>query len=146
MYKRLNDIPVYEYRDATVNARCFNTVQLALHRIGESIRFPIPTLKHLDIILEPQAWIVVDRVLNDIPVAAWTGFKTEHRNNLHQPIPCRIQLYHVNAGLILERTLAAMESVLDAQLSHGNKAAANGRSPKVLPFENSTSTKNSTTH
>ena len=117
MYNRLQDIPVYEFREGSVDARYFNRVQVALHRLGESIRFAIPKLKHLDLILEPQAWIIVDRVLNDIPVAAWTEFNTEHRDNLHQPVACRIQLYHANAGLILERTLASMETLLGEQLS-----------------------------
>lgn len=132
MYNRLQDIPVYEFREGAVDARYFNRVQVALHRLGESIRFPIPKLKHLDLILEPQAWIIVDRVLNDIPVAAWTEFKTEHRDNLHQPVPCRIQLYHANAGMILERTLAAMEALLGEQLS---QLLPEDQDSEVLPFQ-----------
>jgi len=132
MYNRLEDVPVFEFRQGTVDARYFNRVQVALHRLGESIRFPIPKLKHLDLILEPQAWIIVDRVLNDIPVAAWTEFETGHRENLHEPIPCRIQLYHANAGLILERTLAAMETLLGEQLS---QLLPEDHDSKVIPLQ-----------
>jgi hypothetical protein len=117
MYNRLKDIPVYEFRDTYIDARYFNHVQFAFKKLGESIRFPIPKLKHLDLILEKQAWIIVDHVLNDIPVAAWTDFQTSHRDNLHQPIKCRLQLYHANADLILERTLEAMEMLLGEQLA-----------------------------
>ena len=117
MYTRLNDIPVLELRDSSVAALHFNHVQVALKRINHSLRYPIPRLKHLDLILEKDAWIIVDRVLNDIAVAAWTNFAIEHRGNLHQPIQCELRLYHANAGMILERTLDAMELLLGEQLA-----------------------------
>jgi hypothetical protein len=137
MYKRLEDIPVYEFRDGTVDARYFNRVQIALHRLGESIRFAIPKLKHLDLILEPHTWIIVDRVLNDIPVAAWTGFESGQRDNLHQPVRCRIQLYHANADMVLARTLEAMETLLGEQLSQLVPDDDLAGDSKVLPFKES---------
>ena len=117
MYTRLDDVPIYELLDSTISALHFNHVQVALKRIGSSIRYPIPKLKHLDLILENHAWIIVDRVLNDFPIAAWTDFDIEHRENLHQPIPCKIRFYHANANLILERTLEAMELLLGEELT-----------------------------
>jgi hypothetical protein len=133
MYTRLKDIPVFEYRDTQINAGHFNHVQIALKKLGDSIRFPIPKLKHLDLILEKEAWIIVDRVLNDIPIAAWTDFQTHHRNNLHQPIQCRLRLYHINADLILARTLEAMEMLLGEQLCE-SIPGSNDDTPNVLPF------------
>ncbi|MGD8592507.1 MAG: hypothetical protein PVF82_06715 [Gammaproteobacteria bacterium] len=133
MYTRLKDIPVFEFRDTQVNAGHFNHVQVALKKLGDSIRFPIPKLKHLDLILEKEAWIIVDRVLNDVPIAAWTDFQTEHRDNLHQPIQCRLRLYHANADLILERTLEAMELLLGEQLAEALPDTIDGAST-VLPF------------
>ena len=55
MYTRLDDIPIYELRDESNKALHFNQVQVALKRIGESIRYPIPKLRHLDLILEKDA-------------------------------------------------------------------------------------------
>ena len=117
MYTRLDDMPIYELLDGTISALHFNHVQVALKRIGSSIRYPIPKLKHLDLILEKEAWIIVDRILNDIPIAAWTDFDIDQRKSLHEPIPCKIRLYHANANLILERTLDAMELLLGEQLT-----------------------------
>ena len=48
------------------SANYFNQAQTALKRIGEQIRFKIPELNHLDLILQEDAWIVVDRVLDDL--------------------------------------------------------------------------------
>ena len=133
MYTRLQDVPVFEYRATHIDAAHFNHVQVALKKLGDSIRFPIPKLKHLDLILEKDAWIIVDHVLNDIPVAAWTAFEARHRDNLHQPIPCRLQIYHANADLILARTLEAMEMLLGEQLAEALDDR-NGDLSKVLPF------------
>lgn len=117
MYTRLQDVPIFELRDSTVGAQHFNHVQIALKKLGESIRLPIPKLKHLDLILEKEAWIIVDRVLNDVPVAAWTDFETAHRESLHEPIQCKLRIYHANADLILKRTLEAMELLLGEKLA-----------------------------
>jgi hypothetical protein len=130
MYTRLDEVPVLEYRDAQIGAHRYNRVQIALKRLGEPLRWQIPKLKHLDLIIEREAWIVVDRVLNDVPVVAWTDFQAEHRENLHEPVKCRVRYYHAHAGMILERTLKSMETLLGDEL---NKLAPTDHTP-VLPF------------
>ena len=122
MYTRLEDVPVFEHRTAQLDAHYYNDVQVALNRLGETIRFPIPKLKHLDLILEKEAWIIVDRAFNDVPVAAWTDFQVQHRNSLHEPIDCQIRLFHANANLILEQTLEVMMELLREQLLKAGKA------------------------
>lgn len=117
MYTRHNEVPVLEQRDYRLDAAYFNHVQYALNHLGDQIRLPIPKLKHLDLILQKDAWVIVDRVLNDVPVAAWTGFQTSHRDSLHEPINCVLRTYHANAGLITDRTLEAMELLLGERLA-----------------------------
>lgn len=131
MYDRLDEVPALAIRQGHVSATYFNHVQVALKRLGPEIRLSIPRLKHLDLILQKSAWIIVDRVLNDIPVVAWTAFETEHRDDLYKPVACSIRLYHANAGLIMNRTLEAMELMLGEQLA-GERP--NGRS-EVLTFK-----------
>ncbi len=116
MYHRLDEVPVFEYRDGEIPANHYNHVQVALKRLGEDLRFPIPKLKHLDLILQKDAWIIVDRVLNDVPVVAWTDFQIERRASLHEPIKCRIRLYHTHGAIIMQRTLEAMELILGEKL------------------------------
>jgi hypothetical protein len=116
MYSRLDEVPVYEYREGEIPANYYNHVQVAFKRLGEDLRFPIPKLRHLDLILQNDAWIIVDRVLNDVPVVAWTDFQTEHRATLHEPIKCRIRLYHAHGAIIMQRTLEAMELILGEML------------------------------
>lgn len=128
MYRRHDEVPVFEYRDSVIDAHYYNTVQTAFKRLGEEIRLDIPKLKTLDLILQRDAWIVVDRAFNDIPIAAWTNFDMERRSALHTPLHCQLRLYHANGGIIIKRVLEAMELLLGERLSE--LAGAH----KVLPF------------
>jgi len=130
MYSRLDDMPVYESFSTTVNAIHFNHVQHALNKLGDSIRLSIPRMKHLDLILEKKAWVIVDRALNDVPIAAWTDFQSAHRDNVHLPIRCTQKLFHIHAHLILDRSLEAMELMLGELLPEGDV----GSLATVLPI------------
>ncbi|MGM0595036.1 MAG: hypothetical protein ACQETD_10910 [Pseudomonadota bacterium] len=116
MYTRHDEVPVFEYRDGVLDALYFNHVQVALNRRGESLRLTLPRLKTLDLILQRDAWIIVDRALNDVPVAAWANFDTGHRDALHTPVRCQIRLYHASAGILLKRVLEAMELLLGEEM------------------------------
>lgn len=130
-YTRHNEVLILDRRPGNVDANYFNQAQTALKRVGQQIRFKIPTLNHLDLIVQQDAWIIVDRVLNDIPVVAWTDFQTEGRNNLHEPIACEIRLYHFAARMVLKTTLDAMEDILGQSLAEQDS----DKPEKVLPFK-----------
>ena len=129
-YTRHNEIPRLETREGQVNATHYNHVQTGLHRLHEKLRYQIPKLKHLDLILQKDAWIVVDKVLNDMPIIAWTNFETDHRDTLHEPIKCEIRLFHYAAEMILDRTLEAMELLLGEELDN----EVDEDSSDILPF------------
>ncbi|OOZ39256.1 hypothetical protein BOW53_12415 [Solemya pervernicosa gill symbiont] len=119
MYTRHNEVPVYATRDGEINALHYSTVQTAFKRLGEEIRLSIPKLKTLDLILQRDAWIVVDRAFNDIPVVAWTDFETR-REAIHLPVKCQLRYFHANAVMIRNRVLEAMEMLLGEQLEEEN--------------------------
>ena len=128
MYRRQHEVPIYERLDATVEALHFGSVQTALRRKGPEIRLTIPSLHYLDLILQADAWIIVDRSLSDLPVSAWTQFATQGRSELHTPVACQLWHFHFNAPLISNRVLEAMELILGEQLLHSDVEA------RVLPF------------
>jgi hypothetical protein len=132
LYTRHNEVMILDRRPGNVDPNYFNRAQTALKRIGKQIRFKIPKLSHLDLIVQEDAWIVVDRVLNDMPIVAWTDFETEGRDKLHEPVACEIRLYHFAARMILNRTLDAMEVMLGESLAEGD----NDEAATVLPFKN----------
>ena len=104
-------------RDANVDANYYSHVLVALKQLGKQVRFRIPGLKHLDLILQKDAWIVVDRALHDYPIVAWTEFEIQGRETLHEPIKCKIRYFHTNATMIKARTLEAMEMLLSEELA-----------------------------
>jgi len=130
-YTRHNEVLILGSRPGNVDAHHFNQVQTALKRVRQQFRFKIPTLNHLDLIVQEDAWIVVDRVLNDIPIVAWTDFQTEGRDSLHEPIECEIRLYHFAARMILKTTLDAMEDILGQLVAERDSK----KPEKVLPFK-----------
>ena len=113
----LDGIPIYELSESTVSAEQYNFVLIALKRLKGNIRIELPRLRTLDLILEHDAWIVVDRSLNDIPVLAWTGFQVHHRDNLHQAIPCQLRLYHAHGKIIITKVIEAMNLILGERLA-----------------------------
>lgn len=129
LYTRHNEVPILSSRKTTVKANYYNHVQVALKKLGPQIRFRIPRLKHLDLILQKDAWVVVDKVLNDLPIIAWTDFEVEHRENLHEPIKCELRTWHVAAAMVRDRTLEAMEILLGEALEDGTLTSS-----RPLPF------------
>ena len=117
MRSRLDDLPVFETRKVLVPADNYNLVHIALKRLGNPLRFELPRLRTLDLILEKDAWIVVDRSLNDIPVLAWIDFEVAHRQSLHEPILCERRSYHTHAMLIVDKVIEAMHLILGERLS-----------------------------
>lgn len=116
LYTRHDEILQLSSRPGEVSANYYNHVQKALSRLGDQIRLTIPKLKHLDLIIQKDAWIIVDIVLNDMPVAAWTQFEVKGRSNLHEPIHCEVRFFHYAAFMVLDRTLEAMELMLGEAL------------------------------
>jgi len=120
MRSRLEDIPVFSTKSTLVDAACFNRVRLALLRIGNPLRMQLAGLRELDIQLEDDAWICVDRTLNDIPVIAWLDFACHERTALHEPIACTLNMYHAHAGMITDQVLEVMSVQLAERLRPDN--------------------------
>lgn len=131
MRSRLDDLPVFEATKFSVPAEEYNLVQIALHRLENPIRFELPSLRTLDLILETDAWIVVDRSLNDIPVIAWIDFIHSHRQNLHEPVACERRTYHSHAMLIVDKVNEAMHQILRRRLGEISPAGTE----KILPMK-----------
>jgi hypothetical protein len=104
-YTRHDTLPVFEQRTARLPANLYNRVTLNLKPPGGVLRLPLHGLRRLDAILQPDAWIVVDSSLDDVPLLAWSDFRRVPGQRLHGPVACRLRLFHAQAGLLLERVL-----------------------------------------
>jgi len=118
MNPRLENVPVYASRPGKVSAEHYNLAQIALKRLGKggSVRIPLPKLRTLELIIEPDAWIVIDAALNEVPVVAWIEFQARDRA-LHEPVACTVNHYHVHGGIVRGKVLEAMALILGERLS-----------------------------
>jgi hypothetical protein len=119
MNPRLIDIPVYSSTATSVPAPFFNRARLAVLRLGAPLFLHLKPLKHLGLVIEDDAWIVVDEVLNEYPIVAWVDFRIDHRDTLHEPIACRLLHYHEHAGRIVDTALKTMDAMLAERLGGG---------------------------
>ena len=130
MYWRHEQIVRLSAWPTKVEARVYNLARRALARLGGELRIPMRGLRTLDMIVQEGAWIIVDRSLNDLPVAAWTDFEAEEGRGLHEPVICELRYYHGHAGLVIKKVLRRMEEELGALLAAGGE----GEAGQVIAF------------
>lgn len=117
MISRLNDANLLKAVPSFMAATHYNRAQLALSRLENPLRIELPNMRGLDIIIDHEAWVCVDRTIGDFPTMAWTGFEASKREGLHRPVPCQLRLFHNHADLIcgsvLELTYRKLGERLD---------------------------------
>jgi hypothetical protein len=114
-----------------LEAAYYNRVRVALRRFGNPLRVALPEHNGLHAILEDAAWVCVDSTRNDLPVLAWLGF-ANRRERLHEPVDCRLELYHCRAGLIMSTALEALDRSLRERLPPPRDRRADATAPADL--------------
>lgn len=114
---RIYDMPALAERDDVIEARVYNLWRRARRKFGEPIRFPLPGLRGMELILDSRYWVCVDASQADLPVIAWVDFRDQGRDALHEPVPCHIRYYHFAASKIRADVLRLMVQELEGRLS-----------------------------
>ena len=117
MMWRLRGLPPYSTAQSSVEAQYFNIIRLAQRRLSAPIRLQLKGLAKVDMIIDHDSWVCVDTTLNDLPIAAWTDFKSEGRDNLHEPIGCTLTYYHFKASAIVKNALEITKELLTHRLA-----------------------------
>ncbi|VAW86899.1 hypothetical protein MNBD_GAMMA16-1041 [hydrothermal vent metagenome] len=112
----LEDIPVIKIAPVSIAAGNYNRIRLALLRLDNPLRIPLPGLRGMDLIADKDTWVCVDRTLYDLPVLAWTAFESQGRSSLHLPVNCQLNYYHIHANVIAETVLTTTDRVLQERL------------------------------
>jgi hypothetical protein len=113
---RLQELPAYSTEQAALEAVRYNCIRLALLRSEPPLRIALQSLRNLDMVIEEDLWVCVDRDLNDVPIVAWKSFRTHGRTGLDAPVPCTVKFYHAHAATIARRVLDDACKVLGARL------------------------------
>jgi len=100
-----------------IPAEDYNRIRLAFHRIGNPLHIELHGMRCLDIILNNQYWLVMDRCMDDQWIMAWTDFQPTNRSAIHTPVNCMLRLYHMHAGLIMGDVIETLGSTLDQKLA-----------------------------
>jgi hypothetical protein len=95
-----------------IEAACYNQARLALARFGRPLRVALPRHRGLEVILDDARWLCVDAWRDELPVLAWRAFQARGRAALHEPVDCRLELYHAHAGLLMGTALEALDAAL----------------------------------
>ncbi|MBZ0070500.1 MAG: hypothetical protein WCY26_08610 [Thiohalobacteraceae bacterium] len=114
-----SDIQPLRRLEKRVDAACYNQVRIALLRLPRPLRVALQRPRHrgLELVLDDDRWLCVDTGRNDLPVLAWHGFDTHGRSALHEPVVCRLDLYHIHAGLVMGTVLDDLEHILRERLT-----------------------------
>lgn len=134
METRVDDVPAMYVTETAVTARHFNRVRIALRRLENPIRYAVPGLRSLDLLISDELWVCVDRSLNDLPVVAWTDFNVT-RGSLHEPVPCKVRYYHAYAAAVMRRSLDALETYLDERLGPPEGADLSAQPSRLEPAD-----------
>ncbi len=116
MRSRINDIPILKSVQTSMEATHYNHVCIALQRVANPLRIELLNLRGLDILLDDEAWVCVDRTMGDLPAMAWTSFKPAQRSGLHMSVPCELRFYHNHADLICGTVLDLVDRYIRERL------------------------------
>jgi hypothetical protein len=121
MPSRIHEVPVLKSMPTIIDAAHYNRIRLALLRLENPLRFTLSHLRGLDVLLNDEAWVCVDRTMNDLPVLAWTDFETRGRSGLHEPVRCQLRFYHAHAGIIIKTLLQDIDAELSRRMAMQNE-------------------------
>ncbi len=113
MTRSLQELTPLRSMQKLIEAHCYNHARLALRRASQPVRVSLPRHRCLEVIVEDHGWLCVDSAQDDLPILAWHDFDTtRHNAALHEPVPCQLDLYHMQAGLIMGTALEALDEAL----------------------------------
>ncbi|MBI3774244.1 MAG: hypothetical protein HY273_01595 [Gammaproteobacteria bacterium] len=99
-----------------IEAACFNTVRVALLRLGSPLRIELKRPR-LVMLLESNHWVAVSLWDEALPLLLWKDFDPVTRDNLHESVRCTLALFDHCAGLVMGTALDALHHELRVRLN-----------------------------
>ncbi len=128
MSTRIENVPKLRTVPASINADLYNRALLATLRLEAPLRIRLPGLRTIDVVINRDTWICLDRTMYDLPALAWTHINQKGRNALHTPIDCELHYYHIHANISAPKVLTSLYGALEEVL----KSAAPGQPGKII--------------
>ncbi len=118
MSTRIENVPRLKTVPASINAQLYNITRLATIRFGTPLRLRLPGLRTIDVILNRNTWVCVDRAMYDLPALAWTHINHEARLALHTPVESELHYYHIHANISAHKVLDSLHAGLEEMLAN----------------------------
>lgn len=119
MNSRIDEVPKLRTLAVQIDGARYNQIRLGLIRFKCPLRVSLPGLRGMDLLLDHQSWVCVDRTLYDLPVLAWNDFDSTRRRGIHEPVSCLLHFYHIHADLITETVLSTATSEIARLIDAG---------------------------
>ncbi|VAW84947.1 hypothetical protein MNBD_GAMMA17-2144 [hydrothermal vent metagenome] len=132
MSTRIENVPKLRTVPASINAELYNIALLATLRLEAPLRIRLPGLRTIDVVINRNAWICLDRTMYDLPALAWTHINQKGRNALHTPVDCELHYYHIHANISAHKVLTSLYGALEEVLE--NAASSQPGKIIVLPL------------
>ncbi|OOZ40335.1 hypothetical protein BOW53_08150 [Solemya pervernicosa gill symbiont] len=131
MKYQLPQLPTVKTLRISLPAYQYNRARLALRRLESPLSVKLTTMPGLLFILEDEQWICVDRHINNRPLISWRNFNLNRRTGINQPVGCEVDYYHAYAGIILRKSLDALDEALITRPSEQQTGLKMG---EIIPF------------
>jgi len=118
MSTRIENVPKLRTVPASINAQLYNTALLAILRLEAPLRIRLPGLRTIDVVLNRNTWVCLDRAMYDLPALAWTHINQTGRGALHAPVECELHYYHIHANISAHKVLDSLHTALEEMLAN----------------------------
>ena len=85
-------------------------MRLGILRLNNPLHIELEGIRGMRCILDDNAWIFLDSYIGDLPLLAWTKFQP--RDTITTSIACELRLYHMHAGLLISKSLDALQNAI----------------------------------
>lgn len=117
MYDRIKGLPVLDRYASRIPASVWNAWKRYRGRRHREACFGLEGLPPLSLYLDPDAWVIMDSSLYDLPVLAWTEFQESEGRGLHEPVSCTVLHYHQGASKVRNQALALLQRELEERMN-----------------------------
>jgi len=132
MSTRIENAPKLRTVPASINAELYNIALLATLRFEAPPRIRLPGLSTIDVVINRNTWVCLDRAMYDLPALTWTHINQNGRSALHTPVDCELHYYHIHANISAHKVLSNLYAALEKMLA--NPAPRQPGKIITLPF------------
>ncbi len=124
--------PVWQTRPGLVPAWIYNQALILQHAASGPVFIPLRFVSVMAILMERE-WVFCDYIGGRVAVSVWHHFAPQSRDDLHEGVPCRMDLFSPAGEEILRR----LPMEFHQALNHAIKKSAEKRhhSARVIALD-----------